>query len=68
MYVGFDCPAPSCLSDGVLVDSRAAHLDRSRTKAAVKQLAMNVHYQRENWVRNSQDSKSKTLAQYFKKS
>jgi hypothetical protein len=48
-------------------DSRAAHLERSRTKAAVKQLAMNIHYQREFWLRHSRENKSITLAQYFKK-
>jgi len=51
-----------------ILDSRAAYLERSRTKAAVKQLAMNVHYQRENWLRNNQDSRSMTLAEYFKRS
>lgn len=28
------------------VDTQAAHLERSRTKAAIQRLAMRVHYQR----------------------
>ncbi|KAF8973202.1 hypothetical protein BDZ97DRAFT_1912770 [Flammula alnicola] len=48
-------------------DTRATHLERSRTKASIKGLAMNIHYQRENWLRNDPDAKSKTLAQYFMK-
>ncbi|CAA7259137.1 unnamed protein product [Cyclocybe aegerita] len=48
-------------------DSRAAHLDRSRTKANIKGLAMNVHYQREIWRRNASGSRPKTLAQFFGK-
>lgn len=30
-----------------LVDTRAAHLDRSRAKAALQQLAFRIHYQRQ---------------------
>ncbi len=49
------------------VDTRATHLERSRTKAAIKGLAMNIHYQREHWVKNEPDARSKTLAEYFQK-
>lgn len=49
------------------VDTRATHLERSRTKASIKGLAMNIHYQREHWVKNGPDARSKTLAEYFQK-
>jgi hypothetical protein len=29
-----------------VVDTRAAHLDRSRTKGAIQRLSMRIHYQR----------------------
>lgn len=48
-------------------DTRATHLERSRTKANIKGLAMNIHYQREHWLRNLPDSRAKTLAEYFVK-
>jgi len=50
-----------------IADTRATHLERSRTKAGIKGLAMNIHYQREIWLRNDYPIKAKTLAQYFKK-
>ncbi|KJA14138.1 hypothetical protein HYPSUDRAFT_49434 [Hypholoma sublateritium FD-334 SS-4] len=50
-----------------ILDTRATHLERSRTKAAIKGLAMNIYYQREHWVKNGPDARSKTLAEYFQK-
>ncbi|KAF8897045.1 hypothetical protein CPB84DRAFT_1781409 [Gymnopilus junonius] len=50
-----------------IADTRATHLERSRTKAIIKGLAMNVYYQREFWLKNDTEAKAKTLAQYFKK-
>ncbi|KDR75827.1 hypothetical protein GALMADRAFT_140422 [Galerina marginata CBS 339.88] len=48
-------------------DTRATHLERSRTKAIIKGLAMIIHYQRETWLRNDPERSKTTLAQYFKK-
>ncbi|KIM40065.1 hypothetical protein M413DRAFT_446218 [Hebeloma cylindrosporum] len=50
-----------------IADTRATHLERSRAKAGIKGLAMNIHYQREIWLRNDAPVKATTLAQYFKK-
>ncbi|KAL0956528.1 hypothetical protein HGRIS_002669 [Hohenbuehelia grisea] len=35
-----------------IADTRAAHLDRSRTKAALKQLSMRIHYQRQDAIKS----------------
>lgn len=48
-------------------DSRAANLERSRTKAAVKQLAMSIHYQRVFWMKHTRETKSITLDKFLKK-
>ncbi|KDQ57531.1 hypothetical protein JAAARDRAFT_58139 [Jaapia argillacea MUCL 33604] len=41
---------------GKIVDTRAAHLDRSRTKAALQRLAMRIHYQRLIAIQNTSAS------------
>ncbi|PPQ63491.1 hypothetical protein CVT24_005148, partial [Panaeolus cyanescens] len=48
-------------------DARATHLERSRTKGCIKALSMNIHYQRDIWIKNDSENKTKTLAQYFRK-
>ncbi|KAJ6625558.1 hypothetical protein B0H10DRAFT_2211860 [Mycena sp. CBHHK59/15] len=52
---------------GRIVDTRAAHLDRSRTKAALKELSMRIFYQQKAALRSQQGKKSKNLQQYFVK-
>ncbi|KAK7053353.1 hypothetical protein VNI00_003979 [Paramarasmius palmivorus] len=49
-----------------IVDTRGAHLDRSRAKAALKNLSMRVYYQRQAAVKSS-GPKPKNIAQYFGK-
>ncbi|EJD02589.1 uncharacterized protein FOMMEDRAFT_140535 [Fomitiporia mediterranea MF3/22] len=52
-----------CLLDRLgnnIADTRAAHLDRSHTKAVIQQLAMRIHYQREG----SRERKS-NIDKYF---
>jgi hypothetical protein len=49
-------------------DTRAAHLDRSRTKAAVKALSVRIYYQRDAWIKGNTNSTGKprmNLRQYF---
>jgi hypothetical protein len=41
-----NCLVLLILIDWLLVDTRAAHLDRSRTKAAIQRLAYRIYYQR----------------------
>ncbi|KAF9529383.1 hypothetical protein CPB83DRAFT_893485 [Crepidotus variabilis] len=48
-------------------DGRATHLDRSCTKAAIKQLSMNIFYQREFWIKNSAPVKATRIVHYFTK-
>ncbi|KAJ7579294.1 hypothetical protein C8J56DRAFT_1110578 [Mycena floridula] len=50
-------------------DTRAAHLDRSRTKGMLKQLSMKVHYQRvaADKLRKATLNPKKTLRGYFNK-
>ncbi|KAJ7770139.1 hypothetical protein DFH07DRAFT_768691 [Mycena maculata] len=50
-----------------IVDTRAAHLDRSRTKAALKQLSMRIHYQQGAALRSRRGKKSRPIQQYFAK-
>ncbi|THH30794.1 hypothetical protein EUX98_g3394 [Antrodiella citrinella] len=38
---------------GKIADTRAAHLDRSRVKAALQHLSFRVHYQRLAWLRSA---------------
>ncbi|KAF4598548.1 hypothetical protein EYR40_006908 [Pleurotus pulmonarius] len=47
-----------------IADTRAAHLDRSRTKAAIKQLSMRVHYQRRAAV-SSYVTRKQSIQSYF---
>ncbi|KAK1232339.1 hypothetical protein PQX77_004544 [Marasmius sp. AFHP31] len=47
-------------------DTRGAHLDRSRTKAILKNLSMKLYYQRQAALRTS-GAKPKNLTQYFSK-
>ncbi|GBE80983.1 hypothetical protein SCP_0307060 [Sparassis crispa] len=48
---------------GKIVDTRAAHLDRSRAKAALQQLAIRLHYQRIAGLRST--AKQRNLDGYF---
>ncbi|KAJ6593986.1 hypothetical protein B0H19DRAFT_1246705 [Mycena capillaripes] len=49
-----------------IVDTRAAHLDRSRAKAALKQLSMRIHYQQEAALKSRRGKKSsRPIQQYF---
>ncbi|KAJ7703109.1 hypothetical protein B0H17DRAFT_1127442 [Mycena rosella] len=50
-----------------IVDTRAAHLDRSRAKGALKQLSMRIYYQQEAASRNRRGNKSRPIQQYFAK-
>ncbi|TCD69819.1 hypothetical protein EIP91_006132 [Steccherinum ochraceum] len=53
---------------GRITDTRAAHLDRSRTKAAVQQLSLRVHYQRQTSLRyasSTTSAKPRNLKGYF---
>ncbi|KAJ7217972.1 hypothetical protein GGX14DRAFT_598937 [Mycena pura] len=53
---------------GSIVDTRAAHLDRSRAKAALKQLSMRLHYQQEAALKSLRGRQSRPIQQYFSKS
>jgi len=48
-------------------DSKALHLERSRTKAILKGLSMYIHYQRDYWLKHDHGPQSKKLVHYFKK-
>ncbi|KAJ6587010.1 hypothetical protein DFH09DRAFT_242193 [Mycena vulgaris] len=51
-----------------IVDTRAAHLDRSRAKGALKQLSMRIYYQQEAASRSRRGGKkSRPIQQYFGK-
>ncbi|KAJ7084483.1 hypothetical protein B0H15DRAFT_399988 [Mycena belliarum] len=50
-----------------IVDTRAAHLDRSRVKGALKQLSMRIHFQQEAVSRSRRGKKSRPIQQYFAK-
>lgn len=50
-----------------LADTRATHLERSRTKGVIKGLTMTIYYQREFWIKHGAPERPKTLAQYFRK-
>ena len=54
-------------ADNSVADTRATHLERSRTKGVIKGLAMIIHYQREFWIKHGAPERPKTLAQYFRK-
>ncbi|CDO69206.1 hypothetical protein BN946_scf185042.g108 [Trametes cinnabarina] len=49
---------------GKIFDTKAAHLDRSRAKAALQKLALRVHYQRMATLRSG-TGKPRTLHRYF---
>ncbi|KAI0829804.1 hypothetical protein BC628DRAFT_1358852 [Trametes gibbosa] len=54
------------LLHGRIVDTRAAHLDRSRAKAAIQGLNLRVHYQRVATLKSSsRTGKPRTLRAYF---
>ncbi|KAJ6499214.1 hypothetical protein C8R45DRAFT_108118 [Mycena sanguinolenta] len=49
-----------------IIDTRAAHLDRSRAKAALKQLSMRIHYQQEAALKSRRRKKpTKSIQHYF---
>ncbi|KAF8210364.1 hypothetical protein K438DRAFT_2011771 [Mycena galopus ATCC 62051] len=49
-----------------IIDTRAAHLDRSRAKAALKQLSMRIHYQQEAALKSRRGKKlARPIQQYF---
>ncbi|KAJ7497381.1 hypothetical protein FB451DRAFT_1211251 [Mycena latifolia] len=50
-----------------IIDTRAAHLDRSRAKGALKQLSMRIYYQHEAASRSRRGRKSRQIHQYFGK-
>ncbi|KAJ7188145.1 hypothetical protein C8R46DRAFT_1341018 [Mycena filopes] len=50
-----------------IVDTRAAHLDRSRAKGALKRLSMRLHYQQEAALKSRGGKKlSRPIQQYFR--
>ncbi|KAG1742847.1 hypothetical protein EDB19DRAFT_1966334 [Suillus lakei] len=53
------------VTQGRIVDTRAAHLDRSRTKAEMHRLQMRVHYQRQALKPAGAWTKTATIQQYF---
>ncbi|PIL36089.1 hypothetical protein GSI_01749 [Ganoderma sinense ZZ0214-1] len=55
------------LLHGKIVDTRAAHLDRSRAKAAIQRLSFRVHYQRAATLKSREGGKP-DLRKYFKPS
>ncbi|KAM5531660.1 hypothetical protein V8D89_014649 [Ganoderma adspersum] len=55
------------LLHGKIVDTRAAHLDRSRAKAAIQRLSFRVHYQRAATLKSREGGKP-DLRKYFVKS
>ncbi|TBU31563.1 hypothetical protein BD311DRAFT_795303 [Dichomitus squalens] len=55
------------LLHGKIVDTRAAHLDRSRAKAVIQRLSFRVHYQRAATLKAGTGDKS-DLRRYFLKS
>lgn len=57
----------SFVDDASIVDTRAAHLDRSRVKAALQQLSFRVHYQREAALRSAGIGRPRNLRGYFSK-
>ncbi|KAF8554699.1 hypothetical protein OG21DRAFT_1508593 [Imleria badia] len=48
-----------------IVDTRAAHLDRSRTKAAIQRLTMRVNYDRKALMGDRRRQRASTLKAYF---
>ncbi|KAK7692726.1 hypothetical protein QCA50_004359 [Cerrena zonata] len=57
------------LLHGKIVDTRAAHLDRSRAKAALQQLSFRIHYQRQAYLQRGSGGggkpRRKNLESYF---
>ncbi|RPD74179.1 hypothetical protein L226DRAFT_560859 [Lentinus tigrinus ALCF2SS1-7] len=54
------------LLHGKIVDTRAAHLDRSRAKAALQRLSFRVHYQRVATTKSGHGkARPRTIAGYF---
>ncbi|KAG2150604.1 hypothetical protein DEU56DRAFT_37316 [Suillus clintonianus] len=53
------------VTQGRIVDTRAAHLDRSRTKAEMHRLQMRVHYQRQALKPSGGYIKPATIQHYF---
>ncbi|KAG0707313.1 hypothetical protein DFH29DRAFT_23660 [Suillus ampliporus] len=53
------------VTQGRIVDTRAAHLDRSRTKAEMHRLQMRVHYQRQALKPSGGWTKTATIQHYF---
>ncbi|KIK79818.1 hypothetical protein PAXRUDRAFT_767920 [Paxillus rubicundulus Ve08.2h10] len=51
---------------GKIVDTRAAHLDRSRTKAALQRLTMSIYYERLAIKGVSSRGRTSTLQAYFR--
>lgn len=47
------------------VDTRAAHLDRSRTKAAIQRLTMRINYDRTAHIGARPRQQASTLKAYF---
>ncbi|KAG1765502.1 hypothetical protein EV702DRAFT_981492 [Suillus placidus] len=53
------------VTQGRIVDTRAAHLDRSRTKAEMHRLQMRVYYQRQALKPTAAWTKTATIQHYF---
>ncbi|KAH7927129.1 hypothetical protein BV22DRAFT_1127611 [Leucogyrophana mollusca] len=53
------------LIHGKIVDTRAAHLDRSRTKAALQRLYMRIYYQREATLKSGSKGQTSNIRLYF---
>ncbi|KIJ18779.1 hypothetical protein PAXINDRAFT_179422 [Paxillus involutus ATCC 200175] len=54
------------VAQGKIVDTRAAHLDRSRTKAAMQRLTMSIYYERIAIKGVSSRGRTSTLQAYFR--
>ncbi|KAH7913893.1 hypothetical protein BJ138DRAFT_1144969 [Hygrophoropsis aurantiaca] len=53
------------LIHGKIVDTRAAHLDRSRTKAALQRLYMRIYHQREATLKSGNRGQVSNIRTYF---
>ncbi|KAF8844378.1 hypothetical protein BDN67DRAFT_770368 [Paxillus ammoniavirescens] len=54
------------VAQGRIIDTRAAHLDRSRTKAAMQRLTMSIYYERLAIKGVSSRGRTSTLQAYFR--
>ncbi|KAH0827799.1 hypothetical protein J3R83DRAFT_3424 [Lanmaoa asiatica] len=58
-------PSEAFMTPAISVDTRAAHLDRSRTKAAIQRLTMRIYYERMALIGVRPRRRASTLKAYF---